>query len=125
MATKSTHVKAKSTLGDEISLSHSQTDSPVLDVNALERLHQFRPDIVDFIIEQTSKEAEFRRKEAKRINSFTFVERIGALALATIIGGGSIYGSIYAAQQGNSKLGIAIAVVGLGSLAVAFLRRNK
>ncbi|WP_311335945.1 hypothetical protein [Cardiobacterium hominis] len=38
----------------------------MLDVNALERLHQFRPDIVDFVIEQTRAEAENRRKLEKK-----------------------------------------------------------
>ena len=47
MATKNTQVKAKNSVGNEISLSHSQTDSPILDVNSLERLNAFRPDLVD------------------------------------------------------------------------------
>ena len=47
-------------------VSHTELDSPVLDVNALERLHQFRPDIVDFVIEQTRAEAENRRKLEKK-----------------------------------------------------------
>lgn len=121
---KNTQIKAKNA-NSEISLSHSQVDSPLFDVNALERLQQFRPDIVDFVVEQTKIEAEYRRKQDNKVINFTFTERIGALILGALIGVGSIVGSIYAAIQGFEVLATSIATVGLGSLAVAFLRRDK
>lgn len=121
---KNTQIKAKNA-NSEISLSHSQVDSPLFDVNALERLQQFRPDIVDFVVEETKIEAEYRRKQDNKVINFTFTERIGALILGALIGVGSIVGSIYAAIQGFEVLATSIATVGLGSLAVAFLRRDK
>lgn len=121
---KNTQIKAKNA-NSEISLSHSQIDSPLFDVNALERLQQFRPDIVDFVVEQTKIEAEHRREQDSRIVGYTFYERIGALLLATLIGIGSIGGAIYSATLGFETLAGIIASVGLGSLAVAFLRRDK
>ena len=66
MANKNTRVEARNPQGNELRVSHTEMDSPVLDVNALERLHQFRPDIVDFVIEQTRAEAENRRKLEKK-----------------------------------------------------------
>ena len=66
MANKNTRVEARNPQGNELRVSHTELDSPVLDVNALERLHQFRPDIVDFVIEQTRAEAENRRKLEKK-----------------------------------------------------------
>ena len=64
-------------------VSHTELDSPVRDVNALERLHQFRPDIVDFVIEQTRAEAENHRKlEKKKIVWLTFIERMSGILLA-------------------------------------------
>ena len=51
MANKNTRVEARNPQDNELHVSHTELDSPVLDVNALERLHQFRPDIVDFVIE--------------------------------------------------------------------------
>jgi len=101
MATKNTQVKAKNSVGNEISLSHSQTDSPILDVNSLERLNAFRPDLVDFIIKETGEEA--------------------AAGIAT----GGIFGSIYAAANGYEKLSWIIASTCIGSLAIAFLKRNR
>lgn len=125
MATKNTQVKAKNATGNEIHLSHSQTDSPILDINSLERLHQFRPDIVDFVIKQTEKEAENRRSRETKIDWFTFIERMGALLLAAGIATGGIFGSIYAAMNGYEKLSWIIATTCIGSLAIAFLKRNK
>ncbi len=59
---KNTRVKARNA-NNEISVSHSEVDTPVLDVNAIERLHDMgRNDIVDFILDETKKEAENRRK---------------------------------------------------------------
>lgn len=122
---KNTQVKAKHPSGNEIHLSHSQTDSPILDVNSLERLNSFRPDIVDFVVTQTEAEASNRRKREVKIDWFTFIERIGALLLAAGMAVGGIYGSIYAAMNGYHQLSWIIAGTCIGSLAIAFLRRNK
>lgn len=121
---KNTQIKARNA-NSEISLSHSQVDTPLLDVNAIERLQQFRPDIVDFVVEQTKLEAEHRRKSDSKVINFTFIERIGALLFGALIGFGSVAGAIYAAMLGFETLGATIAAVGLGSLGVAFLKRDK
>ena len=121
---KNTQIKARNA-NSEIHLSHSQADTPLLDVTSLEKLQQFRPDIVDFVVEQTAKEAEHRRKSDSKIIRYTFIERIGALLLGALIGMGSIAGAIYSAVLGFETLAGIIASVGLGSLAVAFLRRDK
>lgn len=124
MANKNTQVRAKHQ-DRELSVSHTQTDSPLLDVYSLERLHQIKPELVDFVIEQTKIEAESRRKADNKIINFTFIERIGALLLGALVGSGSIGGAIYAAILGFETLAGIIASVGLGSLAVAFLRRDS
>ena len=57
-------------------LHQSETDSPALPVAQLEKLHDFRPDIVDWVKDQTQIEAEHRRSQNSRINMFVFIERI-------------------------------------------------
>ncbi|WP_439234959.1 hypothetical protein [Lonepinella koalarum] len=121
---KNTQIKARNA-HNEFSLSHSQVDTPLLDVNVIERLQTVRPEIVDFIVEQTKVEAEHRRKSDAKMINFTFIERIGALLLGVLVAAGSIGGAIYSALLGFETLATAIATVGLGSLAVAFLRREK
>ena len=125
MATKNTQVKAKNSVGNEFSLSHSQTDSPIIDVNGLERLNSFRPDLVDFVIKETGEEAKNRRKREVKIDWFTFIERMGALLLAAGMAVGGIFGSIYAAMNGYEQLSWIIASTCIGSLAIAFLKRNR
>lgn len=124
MASKNTRISAKNRTGNEVSLSHSQTDSPIIDVASLERLQSFRPDLVDFVINQTREEAENRRKEEKRIVTFTFIERMGGLLLAAVICSFGVFGSVYALNQGSEKLAMTIATVSIGTLAVAFLKRR-
>lgn len=55
MASKNTQLKARNNQGNELSVSHSQTDSPILDVASLERLQQFRPDIVTLLLNKLPK----------------------------------------------------------------------
>lgn len=125
MASKNTQVRARGATGDEVQVSHSQTDSPIIDVASLEKLQSFRPDIVDFVIEQTKAEAEYRRQENKRINTFTFIEHMGGIVLAGMVCMVGVFGSVYAANQGHERLAIAIALSCIGTLAVAYLNRKK
>lgn len=125
MASKNTQVRAKGARGDEVQVSHSQTDSPIIDVASLEKLQTFRPDIVDFVIEQTKAEAEYRRKRDDRVDWFVFIERMGGIVLAGVVCAGGIFGSVYAANQGHEKLAMVIAVSCIGTLAVAYLNRKK
>lgn len=124
MATKNTQVKARNNKGDEVHLSQSQTDSPILDIHSLEKLHQFRPDIVDIVIQQTVIEAENRRRETTRINIFTFIERIGGILISAAICVFGILGSIYALNNGSEKLAMTIVIVCIGTLAVAFVKKK-
>lgn len=124
MASKNTQVKARNNRGEELHLSQSQSDSPILDVNSLERLQQFRPDIVDFVIQQTAAEAEYRRAETVRVHTFTFIERLGGIIVSVLICLFGIFGSIYAFKNGSEKLAMTIAAVCIGTLAVAYLRRK-
>lgn len=121
---KATQIKARNN-SQEISLSHVNTDAPVLDVNGIERLQRIRPDIVDFIVEETRKEANARRERTKRTDAYIFIERIGALLLSVLIACGGIGGGLYAAFNGFESLGMTIAVLSIGTLAVAYIKRNK
>ena len=82
---RSTHANLKGKHGDLTVLQH-ETDSPILPVAQIEQLHQFRPARVDWIFEQTQAEAEYRRTESHRVNTFIFIERL----LGQIFGSGLI-----------------------------------
>lgn len=125
MATKAVRAHATNRNGDQLTVQSHETDAPALPVEQLQHLHQFRPDLVDFVIEQTKAEAEHRRSQDSRINWFIFLERVFGQLAAVIVATLGIGGGIYAGLNGQPVLGGTIATVTIGTLAVAFLRRNS
>lgn len=71
---------------NELTIQHHETDSPLIPVAQIERLHSFRPDRVDWVFNQTQVEADHRRSEDKRVNTFIFVEHLIGQIFALIIG---------------------------------------
>jgi hypothetical protein len=117
------HVKGSG--GSEMVVQDNHSDAPLLPIAGIERLHAIRPDRVDWIFEQTQIEAETRRNEQTRINTFIFVERIIGMLAALLLGVCGVGGGIYAALQGHDVLGGVVATTTIGTLAVAFLKRNN
>jgi len=113
------HVKGKS---GEMVVQDNHSDAPLLPIAGIERLHNIRPDRVDWVFEQTQIEAETRRKEQHRINTFVFCERLLGMLCALLIGACGILGGIYAALNGHDWLGGVIATATIGTLAVSFIR---
>ena len=75
MASNHRQVRAKA--GDkELSATETITDSPLVPIDLVERLHAVRPDLVDWFVSETKAEAEHRRSENSRVNSFIFIERV-------------------------------------------------
>lgn len=125
MANRSIKAEAKSKTGDQLTVHSQDSDALILPVPQLQALHDFRPDLVDLVVQETRLEAAHRRKQETRINVFVFVERLlgqlAAIALAVL----GISGGIYAALQGQPWLGGVIVTATIGTLAVTFVRRSK
>lgn len=98
-----------------------ETDAPIVPVAQLERLHQFRPDRVDWLFDQTEIEANARRAEDRRVNTFLFVERLIGTICAFILGSGGLIGAIWLAHDGHEVAAISIGGVTLVSLVSAFI----
>jgi len=107
--------------GHEFTVQDHETDSPIVPIAQLEQLHQFRPDRVDWIFEQTELEAKSRRAEDQRINTFVFVERLFGTVCAFILGCGGLLGSIWLAHDGHEFAAASIGGVTLVSLVSAFI----
>ena len=116
------HVKSRA--GEMVVQDH-QTDAPLLPIASIERLHQIRPDRVDWLFEQTQLEAANRRSEQHRLNGFVFAERMLGIVAALVIGVCGIAGGLYAAIQGHEWLGGIVATVTIGTLAGNFLAQHK
>lgn len=124
MANRSVKAEAKNGKGEHLTIHSQDTDSPVLPVVQLERLHEFRPDLVDFVISQTEQEAIHRRVREKRIDIFVLIERVLGQLIALALAILGIGGAIYAGLQGLEALSIVIITATIGTLAVAFVTRN-
>lgn len=124
MGNRAVRAQATNKNGDQLTVHSQETDSPILPVAQLEHLHQFRPDLVDFVISQTEKEAEHRRIQDGRVNIFIFIERVLGQFFAILVALLGVGGGIYAGINGQPILGGTIATVTIGTLAVAFLRRD-
>ena len=117
------HVKGRG--GSEMVVQDNHSDAPLLPIANIKHLHTIRPNRVDWVFEQTQIEAETRRNEQTRINTFIFVERISGMLAALLVGVCGVGGGIYAALQGHDWLGGVVATTTIGTLAVAFLKRNN
>lgn len=97
----------------QLTTHETQTDSPILPVEQLERLHNFRPDLVDWVTGQTVDEAKSRRDRARRLDYLIFTERIGGLVAGTLMAGGGLVVAGYLGLNGQPWLA---GVLGGGTL---------
>lgn len=121
---KHTHVKAQNQNGNSLQLTQHETDSPVLPVAQLEQLHAFRPDLVDWVKDQTEQEAVSRRERRNRVDMFILIERLSGLVAGLIISCVGIGAAVYLALNGQPAVA---SVIGGGTLVglVAVLVQGK
>lgn len=126
MANSSTRAHSKSSeSGKELTLHHQETDSPILPVAQLEQLHNFRPDLVDFVVNETRNEAEHRRGLERFGYKLTFAERVLGQICAVIVSAIGMGGAIYLGIMGHDWLAGVIATAMISGLAVAFIASKK
>lgn len=127
MANRAIKAHSKSSAGNEVTLHQQETDAPILPVAQLERLHSFRPDLVDFVVDETRNEAQHRRSLERFGYQLTFAERVIGQIFAVVVSGIGMAGSIYLGIHGQPVLGGTIATVMISGLAGAFIvsKRSK
>ena len=111
-----TQVKAVSNQGDQFQLQHTSTDSPILPVESMRELMAINPKLVDFVVEETRKEAAYRRSEQKKVDWFIFIERIAAIGAPVLV---AIVGLVLSAAviyYGHDWAGVAIGGASLGTI---------
>lgn len=117
-------IKAKSG-NNEVTLHDNETDSPVIPIAQIERLHAIRPDKVDWFFQQTELEASARRIELNRINTFVFIERLAGIFCGFVVAAGGISGSIWLASTGHDAAATVIGGTTLVSMVSAFIATSK
>jgi hypothetical protein len=85
MANNQTSLQATDKDGQTVSVQHTQTDSPILPAANLKALAEIRPDLIDYVLDQTGTEADHRRKSQKRVETFVFIERISGVVAGAVI----------------------------------------
>lgn len=106
-------------------LKNHDTDSPTLPVEEMEKLHSFRPDVIDWILDQTKIEAENRRALKKEMTTRLLSERRMGQVLGFLIGIAGVIGGAYVAVNGSATAGGIIATSAICTLAVAFLGNSN
>lgn len=101
MGNRQTHVQARSPNGDSLQLTAHETDSPILPVAQLQQLHNFRPDLVDWVKDQTEQEARHRRDRQTTVDRFVFFERVGGLLIGGAIALFGLAVAAYVALNGQ------------------------
>ena len=125
MVQKHVAVKAKDATGAEVQAISQENDFPLPPVQELEKLHQFRPDLVDKVLELTAEEAKKRRERLNTIDVYVYrqnmVSGIGAVLIALVAFCGAIYLAI------NDHDWAAVGIVGgtLGVVVYAISRQRQ
>ncbi len=121
---RQTQINSKSK-DHELTVHDHQTDSPLLPIAQIERLHAIRPDRVDWVFEQTEMESSARRTQANKINTLIFIERVLGMVFAFILGAGGLAGAIWLASQGYETAAIGIGGATLVSLVSTFMYSSR
>ena len=84
------------------------------------------PDKVDWIFQQTEAESTARREQAKRINTYVFIERLVGVFCAFLIAAGGLAGAIWLASIGGHEVSAsAIGGTTLVSMVSAFIYSGR
>lgn len=108
-----------------LTVSQHDTDAPILPVAQLERLHQFYPDGVPWVISEATLEGKFRRKEITRVNTFVFVERVLGIFAGLTIGATALIISYLLAMAGHDSVAAIIGGTTVVALVGAFIYGKK
>lgn len=112
--------------GNSLQPAHrDETDSPVLPIAQLERLHAFRPDLVDWVKEQTGQEAAYRRKRQTRIDTFVLIERLAGLVAGAIISCLGLLVSAWLALDGHPDVAMLLGGGTLVGLVTVLVQGRK
>lgn len=109
---------------ETLAVQEQEFDSPTLHVDQLEQLHQFRPDLVDWVIKQVEEESDFRRAHVAKVTEHVHKDHLTGQIFGLLIGLSGVVGGSLVAIYSSPTAGGTIATVAIGTLAVAFLKRN-
>ena len=124
MANRQTRVDADNGQ-DRLAITQHETDAPLIPVAQIAQLQQVAPDRVDWMFEQTEREADFRRAHITRESWMVFIERM----FGQLVAAGVCLGALWVAYQlgmgGHEVVATAIGTTAVIGLAGAFLMHRR
>lgn len=120
MANRQTHVDSKRG-DDHLAITQHETDSPLIPVAQIERLHSFAPERVQWVFDQTEREADTRRARLTRLDTMVFIERLLGQVAAVLLCSGGLYAAYQLGLAGREIAAAAIGTTAVVGLAGAFL----
>lgn len=124
MANHHTNLQSTNSEGNQVSVQHTSTDSPILPAANLEQLKLIDPSLIPFVVEQTKLEAAARRKSNSQVNLYIFIEKIsgvivgGLVAIIVFLIGG------YLVLQGHDAAGVGICGTALGTIIAVLVNKG-
>lgn len=113
---------------ESVALQQIESDSPTIylpNPEAIARIKETSPEVLQWIIEQTTAEALHRREMDERQWTHLTVWRTLGQIFGFLIGIGGIIAGALVAIYSSPTAGGTIATVSIGTLAVAFLGKTK
>jgi uncharacterized membrane protein len=124
VANRQTHVDSRRG-DDHVAITQNETDAPLIPVAQIERLHSFAPERVQWIFDQTEREADSRRARLIQVDKMVFAERmIGQLA-AVVVCGAALVAAYLLGMAGKEIASAAIGTTAVVGLASAFLINRR
>ncbi len=125
MPQKHTAVEVQDQSGNQLRAVSQENDFPLPPADELQKLHQFRPDLVDKVLEMTEKEAQARRHRWCTIDKYVHRQNMmsagGSIAIALV----AFCGAIYLAMNNHDWVAFGLVGSTLGVVVFAISRANK
>lgn len=125
MPQKHTAVEVQDQSGNQLRAVSQENDFPLPPVDELQKLHQFRPDLVDKVLELTEQEAQYRRSRLSAIDKFVHRQNMtatfGSIAISLLAFGGAIF----LALKGHDWVAMGLVGSTLGVVVYAISRASK
>lgn len=124
MGNVSTHVDAKS--GDNrLAITRHETDAPLIPVAQIEHLQRIAPERVQWVFDQTEKEAEHRRRSLERTDWMVFIERMFGQLIAAGACSGALWVSYLLGVIGRQAAAVAVIGIVVALASVFLINRRK
>lgn len=110
--------------GQQMTAMAQVEDSPLPPAD-LERLHSFRPDLVDKAVKMCEDEAKYRRDRQSKVDWLVFIERFSGLLLCVGLSAFAFTVSYHLAMADHEWTACIISGGTLGSIIATIRKRNN